>query len=337
MSKTKTVIIAEAGVNHNGSMELAAKMIIAAKNAGADYVKFQAVARTENLIARSAVMADYQVRNTGVEESQLEMVRRLMFPLQEYAELAKICRAEGIGFVATPFDLESVDYLASLGMDFMKVPSGEITDKPYLQAVAATGLPVVMSTGMSTMADIDAALTVLYAGGLTADKITLLHCNTEYPTPFADVNLRVMATLKREFGTAVGYSDHTRGIEVPIAAAALGASVIEKHFTLSRSLEGPDHAASLTPDELTAMVAAVRNVELALGSDIKCVTDSESKNISVARRSIVAAREIPAGHTITAADLTTKRPGTGISPMRIDEVIGTVASRHYNPDDLIEL
>lgn len=332
----RTVIIAEAGVNHNGSMELATKMIIAAKNAGADYVKFQAVAHTENLISRNAVMADYQIRNTGVEESQLEMVKKLMLPLHEYAELAKICQAERIGFVATPFDLESVEYLASVGMDFMKVPSGEITDKPYLQAVAATGLPVVMSTGMSTMTDIEAALNVLYAGGLTTDKITLLHCNTEYPTPFADVNLRVMQTLRREFSTAVGYSDHTRGIEVPIAAAALGASVIEKHFTLSRNLDGPDHAASLTPDELTEMVAAVRNVEFALGSDKKHVTGSESRNISVARRSIVAAREIYAGNIITADDLTTKRPGTGISPMRIDEIIGTVAARHYNLDDLIE-
>ncbi len=333
----KCIIIAEAGVNNNGDFTRAKEMVVAAKNAGADYVKFQAVSDTSNLISRGASMADYQKRNTGSEQSQLEMVRRLMLPLEQYRDLSELCRSEGIGFVATPFDIASVEYLASLGMDFMKVPSGEITDKPYLEAIAAAGMKVVMSTGMSTLGDIEQALTVLYKGGITEDMITLLHCNTEYPTPFSDVNLRAMATLRQAFGTSVGYSDHTLGTDVPVAAVALGASVIEKHFTMSRDLEGPDHAASLVPEELDRMVRSIRNVELALGSPVKRVSGSEQRNLAVARRSIVAARKIEAGQIMTRDDLTAKRPGNGISPMLIDDVVGRRAIRDFNIDDLIEL
>lgn len=333
----KCIIIAEAGVNHNGDLTRAKEMVLAAKSAGADYVKFQAVSDTSNLISKSASMADYQKRNTGKEQSQLDMVRHLMLPLEQYRDLSELCRNEGIGFVATPFDIASVDYLASLGMDFMKVPSGEITDKPYLEAIAAAGMKVVMSTGMSTLGDIERALTVLYNGGITDDMITLLHCNTEYPTPLADVNLRAMDTLRQAFGVSVGYSDHTLGTDVPVAAVALGASVIEKHFTMSRDLEGPDHAASLTPSELDMMVRSIRNVELALGSPAKRVSKSEQRNIAVARRSVVAARNIKKGQIMTRRDLTAKRPGNGISPMLIDDLVGRKAIRDFNIDDLIEL
>ena len=337
MNIPHTIIIAEAGVNHNGSPELARKMIAEARKAGADYVKFQAVARVENLISTSAPMARYQKQNTGSEGSQLEMVRALMLPLEEYAMLAECCRQEGIGFVATPFDIPSIGYLASLGMHFMKVPSGEITNLPYLRAVAAAGLPVVMSTGMATMEEVREAVDVLLQWGLSLSEITLLHCTTEYPTPYGEVNLRAMHTMAHEIGTAVGYSDHTRGIEVPIAAVALGASVIEKHFTLDRSLPGPDHKASLTPVELASMVTAIRHTEQTLGSGEKEVTHSERANIAVARRSIVAARTILPGTIITPDDIAAKRPGTGLSPMRWDEVVGSVAKRRFEPDELIEL
>lgn len=337
MKRPHTIIIAEAGVNHNGSVELARRMIVEARKAGADYVKFQAVARVENLIATSAPMARYQKQNTGSDGSQLEMVRTLMLPLEEYAILAECCRQEGIGFVATPFDIPSIGYLASLGMDFMKVPSGEITDLPYLRAVAAAGLPVVMSTGMAKMEEVRAAVDVLLHGGLSISEITLLHCTTEYPTPYGEVNLRAMHTMAHKIGTAVGYSDHTCGIEVPIAAVALGACVIEKHFTLDRSLPGPDHKASLTPDELTSMVNSIRHIEQTLGSGEKEVTQSERANIAVARRSIVAARTILPGTIITTDDIAAKRPGTGLSPMRWDEVVGSVAKRRFEPDELIEL
>ncbi len=337
MNRPHTIIIAEAGVNHNGSPELARQMIAEARKAGADYVKFQAVARVENLIATSAPMARYQKKNTGKDESQLEMVRQLMLPLEEYAMLAECCREEGIGFVATPFDIPSIGYLAGLGMDFMKVPSGEITDLPYLRAVAEAGLPVVMSTGMANMAEVGEAVEVLLRGGIDLKDITLLHCTTEYPTPYEEVNLRAMLAMGREFGTAVGYSDHTRGIEVAVGAAALGASVIEKHFTLDRSLPGPDHKASLTPAELRSMVSAVRHIEAALGNGEKTVAPSEQANIAVARRSIVAVRPIEAGAVITADDIAAKRPGTGVSPMRWDEVVGSRAKRRFEPDELIEL
>lgn len=331
-----TLIIAEAGVNHNGSIELARKMIHAAKQAGADYVKFQ-TAIPEEVISSIAEKADYQKTTTGAEESQLDMCRRIHLPLTDYVELKALCNEVGIGFMSTPFDLVSVRVLAELGQDFFKIPSGEITNLPYLRAVAATGHPIIMSTGMSTMEEIGDALHVLTLAGADRNRITLLHCNTEYPTPYEDVNLRAMRTMACEFGVPVGYSDHTRGIEVPIAAVAMGATVIEKHFTLSRQLEGPDHAASLEPDELAAMVRAIRNIEKALGDADKHVTPSEAKNINIARKSIVARCDIKAGELLTVENLAVKRPGTGLSPMLWDSVIGTRAVKDFPADSLIQL
>lgn len=333
---SKTLIIAEAGVNHNGNIELARKMIHAAKQAGADYVKFQ-TAIPEEVISTIAEKAEYQKTTTGASESQLDMCRRIHLPLTDYTELKALCHEVGIGFMSTPFDLISVRVLNELGQDYFKIPSGEITNLPYLRAVAKTGRPIIMSTGMSTIDEIRQALDILTSAGADRNKITLLHCNTEYPTPYDDVNLRAMAAMEREFHLPVGYSDHTRGIEVPIAAVAMGATVIEKHFTLSRQMEGPDHAASLEPDELTAMVSAIRHIEQALGTPDKHVTPSEAKNIAIARKSIVARRDITAGELLTEENLAVKRPGTGISPMLWDSVIGTRAVRDFPADSLIYL
>ena len=331
-----TIIIAEAGVNHNGSMELARKMVDSAKSFGVDYIKFQ-TANPEMLTSKFAVMADYQKKNTGKEESQLDMLKKIMLRTEDFPALKKYCEGVGIRFISTPFDLESIDVLAPLGMDFMKVPSGEITNLPYLRKIASLKMPVVLSTGMSTLGDVEAALDVLYRGGLSVDDITLLHCNTEYPTPYTDVNLKAMLTLRQSFGTKVGYSDHTKGIEVAVAAVAMGASVIEKHFTLDRTLPGPDHAASLEPDEMRRMVSAIRNVEQAMGTGVKKVTGSERKNMAIARKSIVARRDIKKGEKFTEDNVTTKRPGSGISPMLWDSVIGTEAVREFAADELIEL
>ncbi len=338
------IIIAEAGVNHNGSMERAREMVKAAAAAGADYVKFQ-TAVPELVISSIAPKADYQKETTGGGQSQLDMCRAIHLPLSAYAELKEECRRAGIGFMSTPFDLVSIDLLADLGQDWMKIPSGEITNLPYLRKIAAAGIPVIMSTGMSTPEEIATAVDVLTGiserypsqSRLTRDDIILLHCNTEYPTPMGDVNLRAMKEMERRLHLPVGYSDHTRGIEVPIAAAALGAPVIEKHFTLSRSLEGPDHKASLEPDELAEMVRCVRNIEQALGTPQKQVSPSERKNMAIARKSIVAARDINAGETFTADNITCKRPGNGISPMLWDSVIGRKASRDFAADSLIEI
>lgn len=335
-SAKHVIIIAEAGVNHNGSAENAFRMIDAAADAGADYVKFQTF-KAEKLANASATQADYQKRNTGCSESQLDMLRRLELADATFRELQAYSISKGIGFLSTPFDIDSVRFLASLGMDYMKIPSGEITNLPYLRAVAATGLPVIMSTGMCTNDDIRSALDTLLNGGLTIGQISLLHCNTQYPTPMSDVNLRAMESLRTAFGTDVGYSDHTLGIEVPIAAVALGATVIEKHFTLDRNMPGPDHKASLEPAELKAMVHAIRNIEHALGSPDKHVTPSETANIAVARKSIVAARHINKGEVLSDENLCTKRPGTGISPMRWDEVCGRTAIRDFEKDEIIEI
>lgn len=332
----KTIIIAEAGVNHNGSLQRARQMVLAAREAGADYVKFQ-TAVPELVIAACAPKAEYQKDTDGAARSQLDMCRAIHLPLTDYAELKALCTEVGIGFMSTPFDLVSVQLLADLGQDYMKVPSGEITNLPYLEAIAAAGIPVILSTGMSTIPEIRTAIDVLTSGPLTKDDIIVLHCNTQYPTPMSDVNLRVMDTLRRELGVRVGYSDHTQGIEVPIAAVARGAAVIEKHFTLDRSLPGPDHRASLEPDELKAMVSAIRNIEQALGSDEKRVTDSERPNMIVARKSIVAATPIRHGEIFTEENITTKRPGNGISPMHWHEILGTPAPRDFAPDELIEL
>lgn len=342
----RSIIIAEAGVNHNGDFATAKKMVVAAKEAGADYVKFQ-TAVPELVISQFAPQAEYQKENTGVEESQLDMCRKIHLPLSDYRLLKDYCREVGIGFMSTPFDLTSIDLLADLGQDYFKIPSGEITNLPYLRKIAAKGIPVILSTGMSTLQEIEEALQILtgvhpstpagFQPTLKRSDITVLHCNTQYPTPYCDVNLKAMLSIGERLGVRVGFSDHSLGIEVPIAAAALGATVIEKHFTLSRSMEGPDHKASLEPGELKAMVAGIRHVEEALGDGHKHVTDSERPNIEIARKSIVAVKPIRKGEMLTEENIYVKRPGGGVSPMRWDEVIGTAAVRDFQPDELIEI
>lgn len=336
MNNKKVIIIAEAGVNHNGSYELAIKMVDKAKRAGADYVKFQ-TAKPELVISTFAPKAEYQKETTGAAESQLEMCKAIHLPLTDYKPLKEYCDKVGIGFMSTPFDLVSIDVLESLDMDYYKIPSGEITNLPYLRKIASKHRPVILSTGMCEVEEVEAALQVLEQGGVKRSDIIVLHCNTEYPTPMADVNLRAMDDLRRSLGVEVGYSDHTKGIEVPIAAVALGATVIEKHFTLDKTMEGPDHKASLEPDELKAMVDAIRNIEQALGDGHKHVSPSERKNMDIARKSIVAARDIRKGEVLTEENITTKRPGNGISPMRWDSVIGTTAIRDFGYDELIEI
>lgn len=318
----KTLIIAEAGVNHNGSLELAKKLIDVAAMAGVDFVKFQTF-KTEKLVSRRAAKARYQVENTGGgAESQFEMIKKLELDRDTHLTLMNYCAEKGIRFFSTAFDLDSIDLLEELGLPVYKVPSGEVTNLPYLRKIAGLGKPVILSTGMCTLADIESAIRVMTAAGLRREDLTVLHCNTEYPTPMADVNLRAMTTIGHAFGVKVGYSDHTPGIEVPIAAVAMGAVCIEKHFTLDRTMEGPDHRASLEPDELAAMVAAIRNIEVALGDGIKQPSASEAKNMVVARKSIHLVAGRPAGHVLAEADLEMKRPGDGISPMDLDLVVG---------------
>lgn len=329
------LIIAEAGVNHNGDIAMARQLVAVAAAAGADLVKFQTFDASK-LVAAAAPKADYQIATTGDDESQYEMVRKLELSRADHDVLIADCKAQGIGFFSTAFDNDSFDLLLGLGLDRVKVPSGEITNLPFLRHVARSGLPVILSTGMATLGEIDDAITALVAHGTPRDGITILHCNTEYPTPMSDVNLNAIPALRGAFGLPVGYSDHTAGIEVAIAAVAMGATVIEKHFTLDRGLPGPDHRASLEPGELTAMVTAIRNIEAAFGDGVKRPTVSESKNRPIARKSIVAATPIAAGDVFTAANLTTKRPGTGLSPMRWDEVLGRTARRAFAIDEIIE-
>ncbi len=331
----RTLIIAEAGVNHNGSIELAKQLVDKAATAGVDYVKFQTF-KTEKLVARSARLASYQKNNIGTDDnSQFAMLKKLELSPAQHEELVAYCKTKGVKFFSTAFDLDSIDYLHSLDLGLWKIPSGEITNYPFIKKIAQYGEPVILSTGMCNMQDIENAVETLRKWG--APKTTILHCNTEYPTPFNDVNLKAMESIRQKFGVEVGYSDHTQGIEVPIAAVALGATVIEKHFTLDRNMEGPDHKASLEPDELNAMVSAIRNIEQAMGDGIKKVTDSEKGNMSVARKSIVAACDIRSGETFTENNLTVKRPGTGISPMRWEEVIGKTAKRDFIEEEPIEL
>jgi N,N'-diacetyllegionaminate synthase len=332
----KTLIIAEAGVNHNGDLTLARQLIDVAAAAGADRVKFQTFS-ADRLVTVSADKAPYQARATGSEESQHAMLRRLELSRAMHVELIGHCTARGIEFFSTGFDAASVDLLAELGASSFKIPSGEITNLPYLRHVGRYGKPVILSTGMSSLGEIEAALAVLEQSGTPRNHITVLHCTTEYPAPMAEVNLRAMLTIRDAFGVAVGYSDHTPGIEVAIAAVALGAEVIEKHFTLDRALPGPDHKASLEPAELHALVKTIRNVELALGDGVKRPTASELSNRPIGRRSIVAAKAIEPGELFSEDNLTTKRPGTGLSPMRWDEVLGRKALRRYAPDDAIEV
>lgn len=328
----KVRIIAEAGVNHNGSMELAKEMIRKAKEADVDYIKFQTF-KPDKLVSRYADKADYQKETTGGDQSQLQMLEKLALGYNDFKELKDYCKEVGIGFISTPFDLDSIDFLESLDMDFWKVPSGEITNLPYLEKIGKTGRDVGISTGMCEMSEIVEAVKVLESNG--AGKITVLQCNTEYPTPYADVNLKAMLHIGRETGKSIGYSDHTLGIEIPIAAVALGATVIEKHFTLDKTMEGPDHRASLEPDELKAMVSAIRHIEAGLGDGIKRRTASETKNVSVVRRSIVAKKAIKRGEIITEENITVKRPGTGINPMKWYEVLGKVADVDYVEDQII--
>ena len=326
-------IIAEAGVNHNGSLELAYKLVEAAKEAGADCVKFQTF-RSEKMVSKYAQKADYQKENTG-EGSQEDMLRKLELSFDAFLKLKDYCDQVGIRFLSTPFDRESIEFLNTLDMPLWKIPSGEVTDYPYLVALAKTGKPVVMSTGMCDMADIQSAVSVLRENG--SGDIVLLQCNTEYPTPYGDVNLSAMKTMRDAFGLKVGYSDHTKGIEIPIAAVALGATIIEKHFTLDRNMEGPDHKASLEPDELSVMVQAIRHIESAIGNGVKAPSDSEKKNMGIARKSIVALTKIRKGEVLSESNITTKRPGTGISPMRWNEVLGMRALRDFQKDELIEI
>lgn len=332
----KTLIIAEAGVNHNGDLALAHQLIDVAAETGADLVKFQTFS-ADRLVTTHTRKADYQTQTTDAGEFQHAMIRRLELTRDMHEALIAHCKSRGIQFFSTGFDQDSIDLLVELGLDCFKIPSGEITNLPYLRHVGCYGKPVILSTGMATLGEIEVALDVLEQAGTPRDRITVLHCNTEYPTPMADVNLRAMLTIRDAFGVAVGYSDHTSGIEVAIAAVALGATVIEKHFTLDRNLPGPDHKASLEPDELKAMIVAIRNIEQALGDGIKRPSASEAKNKPIARKSLVAACAIRGGEAFSENNLVAKRPGNGISPMRWDEVLGRKAPRDFAPDELIEL
>lgn len=327
-------IIAEAGVNHNGDITTAKKMVDVAKKAGVDYIKFQTFV-PEKIVSRYAEKAEYQKKTTDVAESQLDMLRKLSLSENEFVSLKAYCDDVGIGFISTPFDLESIEFLEKLDMDFWKIPSGEITNLPYLEKIAGTGRKVILSTGMSDIQEIKEAVKVLEDNGTM--EIVLLHCNTQYPTPFEDVNLSAMSTIAKETGKVVGYSDHTKGIEVPIAAVAMGATVIEKHFTLDKNMEGPDHKASLEPEELTQMVRAIRHIEKAVGTGKKEPTASEKGNINIVRKSIVAACKISKGDILSEDNLTTKRPGNGISPFKWHEIIGRKAIRDFTEDELIEI
>ncbi|WP_457746348.1 N-acetylneuraminate synthase [Sulfurimonas sp.] len=328
-------IIAEAGVNHNGSIELAKKLIDVAREAGADAVKFQTF-KAEKLVSRNAKKATYQQKNMqGKDDSQYNMLKKLELDVDTHKELMKYCQGKNIMFLSTPFDDESIEMLNDLGLKIFKIPSGEITNLPYLRHIGKLSKEVILSTGMASMQEIEDALTILIQAGTPKQKISVLHANTMYPTPMEDVNLRGMLTIGKTFDVAYGYSDHTLGIEVDIAAVAMGASVIEKHFTLDKSMQGPDHKASLEPNELKAMVSAIRNIEKALGSSEKKPSPSETPNIEVARKSIVAARDIKKGEMLSEENLTTKRPAKGISPMKWDAVIGTVAQKHYAKDEML--
>ena len=331
----KVIIIAEAGVNHNGDIELAKRLIDAAAYAGVDYVKFQTF-NSKKLVSKNAEKASYQKENTLKEhESQLAMLQKLELSKESHFELINYCNSKGIKFLSTGFDLESIKFLNSLNLELFKIPSGEITNLPYLRIVGGLKKPVILSTGMADMKEINEALNVIIGSGTKRKDITVLHCNTEYPTPMSDVNLKAMINIKEKFKVNIGYSDHTLGIEIPIAAVALGARVIEKHFTIDKTMDGPDHKASLEPNELKKMVDAIRNIEVALGSGIKEPSESEKKNKIVARKSIVANKKIKKGEIFTEINLTVKRPGNGISPMLWDEYIGKTALKDYSEDELI--
>lgn len=338
MKQNRVIIIAEAGVNHNGDIDAALKLVDAAVDAGVDYVKFQTF-KPGNLVSKTAVKADYQIKNTkNGQETQLQMLEKLELSHEQHKVLMSYCQENNIQFFSTSFDLESLQYLKDIGLDMVKIPSGEITNLPYLRLAAELFKKVIISTGMSNLQEVEDALAVFLNAGLTKEDIAILHCNTEYPTPMKDVNLMAMLQIRHKFNVEVGYSDHTLGIEVPIAAVALGAKVIEKHFTLDKNAEGPDHRASLEPYELKAMVQSIRNIEEAIsGNGLKEVSASERKNIEIARKSIVAKKSINKGEVFTSENLTTKRPGYGISPMKWDDLIGQIALKSYTEDELIEM
>lgn len=331
---SKVYIIAEAGVNHNGSLDIAKKLVDEAKKSGADCIKFQTFI-AENIISKNAKQAKYQTKNIGKEQSQLEMIKKLELSFEDFKQLNNYCIEKNIDFLSTAFDLESIDFLESLGMNTWKIPSGEITNLPYLIKIAKLKKKVILSTGMSTMQEIEDAVNILKKYG--TNDITILHCTTQYPTLFEDVNLNAMLSIKEKFGYDVGYSDHTKGIEVPIAAVALGATVIEKHFTLDNNMIGPDHKASLQPDELKKMVESIRNIELSLGDGRKVVANSEKENMSIARKSIVAKKSIRKGQLLSEENITVKRPGDGISPMKWFDILGTAAIRDFEEDELIQI
>lgn len=334
LKEDKVFIIAEAGVNHNGNINLAKKLIDAAVAAKVDAVKFQTFI-AENVVSKYAEKADYQKNTTGESETQLEMVKKLELSFHDFIELKAYCELHHIMFLSTAFDMESIEFLKGLNMGLWKIPSGEITNLPYLQKIGSFNEEVVFSTGMATLGEIERALEILVNAGTSRENITILHCNTEYPTPMKDVNLKAMLTIQNAFGINVGYSDHTLGIEVSLAAVAMGAKVIEKHFTLDKQLPGPDHLASLNPFELNAMVEAIRNIENALGTGIKLPSSSESKNIKIARKSIHLAKDINEGHVFTINDLSIKRPGNGISPLLINEIVGCIAKQDLLEDSLL--
>jgi N,N'-diacetyllegionaminate synthase len=329
----KVLIIAEAGVNHNGSLERAKQLILAASEAGADFVKFQTF-KADKLVSLKAVKAEYQIKNTSDEsDSQFGMLKKLEMPEEMHYELVTYAKQNGIAFLSTGFDEESIDFLTKLGTPMFKIPSGEITNKPFIEHIASKGMPVILSTGMADLNEVKVAVALLEKNGISKEKITVLHCNTEYPTPMEDVNLHAMNEIKREIGVQVGYSDHTLGIEVPIASVALGATIIEKHFTLDKTLPGPDHAASLEPGELKKMVEGIRNIEKAIsGSGLKTPSLSEIKNKVIARKSIHLKKDMKIGEVISASDLIMKRPGDGISPMLVEEVIGKKLTENLQAD-----
>ncbi len=330
---SKVFIIAEAGVNHNGRIDLAYQLIDAAKEAGADAIKFQTF-KAENVVSRLAPKAEYQKKTTGSNESQLGMIKKLELSFEDFVKLKKYCDKKGIMFLSTPFDHQSIDFLYDL-VDMYKIPSGEIINYPYLKYIAAKNKPIIMSTGMANLGEVESAIDILVKSGTKKENITILHCTTNYPCPYKEVNLKAMLTLKEVFKLTVGYSDHTLGIEVPIAAVAMGAKIIEKHFTLDKKLPGPDHKASLEPGELKEMIKAIRNIEMALGGGVKKPNKSEIEIMKVVRKSIVASTGIKKGEVFTKTNITVKRPGTGISPMRWDEVIGGKADRDFKDDELI--
>ena len=334
MKENKVFIIAEAGVNHNGSLDLAKRLIEIAVNSGADAVKFQTF-KAENLVSKNAQKADYQKQTTDALESQFDMIKKLELDVETHKELIAYCQEKDIMFLSTPFDHESINLLSDLGLKIFKIPSGEITNLPYLRHIGSLGKKVILSTGMSNLGEVGDALNILINAGTSKDNITVLHANTMYPTPMEDVNLNAMLTIQKEFAVAVGYSDHTLGIEVDIAAVAMGASVIEKHFTLDVTMDGPDHKASLGPEELKAMVLSIRNVEKALGSNEKKPSPSEQENIDIVRKSIVASCSIKKGDLLTKDNITAKRPGTGVSPMKWDQIIGSIAIKEYKADEMI--